>query len=107
MWTANRIMASHWLRDNTPPEDIAMDVEPWDLHFYSDRRTVHTPSDNMERILWVMRTYGVNYITYNDQDSLKPFFSGEIPGFKLVNEKGLRIYQVDYGKIPISDAYRE
>ena len=77
-----------------------MDSEPWDLHFYSDRKTVHTPYDAMEKILWVMRTYGVTHITYNGQKSLQSLYSGEIPGFKLVNEKGLKIYQVQYDKLP-------
>ena len=96
----NRIIAGHWLRDNTSPDAIVMDAEPWDLHFYSDRKTVHIPYDTMERILLVMRAYGVTYITYNGQESLQPLYTGEIPGFELVNEKGLKIYQVWYNRLP-------
>jgi len=40
-----------------------MDTEPWDLHFYSDRQTVHMPYDSIERILLVMRTYSVTHVT--------------------------------------------
>jgi 4-amino-4-deoxy-L-arabinose transferase-like glycosyltransferase len=96
----NRIIAAHWLRDNTPLNAIVMDPEPWDLHFYSDRKTVHLAYDTMERILWVMRTYGVTHITYNGQDSLKPLYSGEMPGFELVNEEGMKIYRVRYELLP-------
>jgi len=96
----NRIIAGHWLRDNSPPDAIVMDSEPWDLHFYSDRKTVHMPYDTMERILLVMQTYGVTHITYNGQQSLQPLYKGEIPGFELVNEKGLKIYQVWSGRLP-------
>ena len=39
----NRIIGARWLRDNTPTDAIVMDSEPWDLHFYSDRKTVHMP----------------------------------------------------------------
>ena len=92
----NRILAGHWLRDNTDANAIIMDSEPWDLHFYADRQTVHTPSDALERILLVMRTYGVTHITHNGQESLRPLYNGEMPGFELVNEKGLKIYQVRY-----------
>ena len=95
----NRIIAARWLRDNTPPDSIAMDSEPWDLHFYSDRKTVHMPYDSMERILLVMRTYGVTHITYHRQARLKPLYTGKLPGFELVNEKGLRIYQVHYDRM--------
>lgn len=96
----NRIIAARWLRDNTPPDTMVMDSEPWDLHFYSDRKTVHMPYDTMENILWVMRTYGVTHITYHKQESLKPLYTGQVPGFELVNEKGLRIYQVQYDILP-------
>jgi hypothetical protein len=96
----NRIIGARWLRDNTPPDAIVMDSEPWDLHFYSDRKTVHMPYDTMENILWVMKTYGVTYITHDGQGSLKPLYAGDIPSFELVNEKGLRIYQVRYDKMP-------
>jgi len=92
----NRIIGAHWLRDNTPPDAIVMDPEPWDLHAYSDRKTVHMPYDTMENILWVIKTYGVTHITHPGQESLEPLYSGDIPGFKLVNEKGLRIYQVQW-----------
>ena len=96
----NRIIASHWLRDNTPSDAIIMDAEPWDLHFYSDRQTVHTVYDTLERILWVMRTYGVTHITHNSQASLRPLYSGEMPGFELVNESGMKIYRVQYDLLP-------
>ena len=96
----NRIIAGRWLRGNTPPDSIIMDSEPWDLHFYSDRKTVHMPYDTMERIIWVMQTYGVTHITYNGQKSLQLLYTGEIPGFELVNERGLKIYQVRYDELP-------
>jgi len=102
----NRIIAGHWLRDNTSPDAIAMDSEPWDLHFYSDRKTVHMPYDALERILLVMQTYGVTHITYHGQGSLQPLYRGDIPGFELVNEKGLKIYQVRYELLPEQYRFR-
>ena len=96
----NRIIGSHWLRDNTPSDAIIMDAEPWDLHFYADRQTVHMVYDTLERILWVMRTYGVTHITHNGQESLRPLYSGEMPGFELVNESGMKIYRVRYDLLP-------
>ncbi len=95
-------MAGRWLRDNTPPDAIVMDNEPWDLHFYSDRKAVHLPHDSMELILWVMRTYGVTYITHTDQ--LESLYDGEFPVLELVNEEGLKIYKVWYDRLP--DQYR-
>ena len=94
----NRIIAGRWLRDNTPPDAIVMDNEPWDLHFYSDRKAVHLPHDSMELILWVMRTYGVTHITHTDQ--LESLYDGEFPVLELVNEEGLKIYKVWYDRLP-------
>jgi len=102
----NRIIAGHWLRYNTSPDSIAMDSEPWDLHFYSDRQTVHMPYDSLERILLVMQTYGVTHITYHGQQSLQPLYNGDIPGFELVNERGLRIYRVRYELLPEQYRFR-
>ena len=102
----NRIIAAHWLRDNTSPDAVIMDSEPWDLHLYSDRKTVHMPYDTMENILWVMKTYGVTHITYYGHwsshglsEGLEPLYTGEIPGFELVNEKGMKIYRIRYDKL--------
>ena len=47
-------------------------------------------TDSIERILLVMRTYGVTHVTYNNQESLKPLYSNQVEGFELINEKGLR-----------------
>ena len=63
-----------------------MDAEPWDIHSYSDRKTVHMPYDSVERILLVMRTYGIAHVTYN----------GQVGGFELINEEGLRVYRIHY-----------
>ena len=58
------------------------------------------PDDTLARILWVMRIYGVTHITHNAPEGLQPLYSGEMPGFELVNEKGMKIYQVQYGLLP-------
>ena len=70
-----------------------MDAEPWDLHFYSDRKTVHIPYDSVERILLVMQTYGVTHITYNGQESLKPLYDNQIEGFEFSQE----VHSLDHG----------
>ncbi|HEX8222167.1 MAG TPA: glycosyltransferase family 39 protein [Chloroflexia bacterium] len=105
-----------WLRDNTTPQDVIMTRDPWELNWYSERRAVMIPNDDLATIEKVARQYGVTYLQLDGIDTrqcpddpaapqssfptgsrpaLGALYCGiERPGFDLVYRQGaLTIYR--------------
>ncbi len=76
--------------------------EPAQLHFYSEEKTIQVPLAELDQIITVMKYYGVTHIIpkVNMRPALRPLVEGKIPGFKLIHDQGLEIYQIDYTLLP-------
>ena len=90
-----------WIQENLPGS-ITMFREPAQLHFYSEEKTIQVRLAELDRIIEVMKFYKVTHIIpkMNMRPALKPLVEGKIPGFKLVYDKGLDIYEIDYDVLP-------
>ena len=90
-----------WIHENIPGS-ITMFREPAQLHFYSEEKTIQVPLAELEQIIKVMKFYKVTHIIpkVNMRPAIKPLVEGEIPGFKLVYDKGLEISEIDYALLP-------
>jgi hypothetical protein len=51
-----------WLRDNSTPAGIIMTRDPWELNWYTRRRAVMIPNDDLPTIERTMRQYGVTML---------------------------------------------
>ena len=93
--------AGKWIKENLP-NSITMFREPAQLHFYSEEKTIQVPLADLNQIITVMKYYGVTHIIpkRNMRPALKPLVEGKIPGFKLIYDQGLEIYQIDYNLLP-------
>ena len=90
-----------WIKENIPGS-ITMFREPAQLHFYSERKTIQVPLAELEQIIKVMKFYKVTHIIpkVSMRPALAPLVEGKIPGFKLVYDKGLEIYEIQYDLLP-------
>ena len=70
--------------------------------FLFGREDIQVPLAELDRIIEVMKFYKVTHIIpkVNMHPALEPLVEGEIPGFKLVHDKGLDIYEIDYAVLP-------
>lgn len=92
-----------WIKENLPGS-IMMFREPGQLHFYSEEKGIQVPLAELGDIIKVMKFYKVTHIIpkVNMRPALKPLVEGEAPGFKLVYDKGLEIYEIQYDLLPES-----
>ena len=72
--------------------------EPAQLHFYSEEKTIQVPLADLNQIITVMKYYGVTHII--PKRNMRPALKLLIPGFKLIYDQGLEIYQIDYNLLP-------
>jgi hypothetical protein len=56
------LRAYGWLADNTPPDAVVMTRVPWQLTYYSDRRSVMIPQGGMEAFNQIVAKYEVTYL---------------------------------------------
>jgi hypothetical protein len=56
------VTGMQWLRDHSTPQDVVMTRDPWELNWYTERRAVMIPNDDMATIEKVARQYGVAYL---------------------------------------------
>ena len=98
---ASWMRTGRWIKDNLPGS-ITMFREPAQLHFYSEEKTIQVPLAELDQIITVMKYYGVTHIIpkVNMRPALRPLVEGKIPGFKLIYDQGLEIYQIDYTLLP-------
>lgn len=56
------LQAYAWLAEHTDPDDVVMTRVPWQVTYYSARRTVMIPQDGVEEAERVAEMYGVRYL---------------------------------------------
>ncbi|HEY0069910.1 MAG TPA: glycosyltransferase family 39 protein, partial [Chloroflexia bacterium] len=56
------VTGMQWLRDHSTPQDVVMTRDPWELNWYTERRAVMIPNDDMATMEKVARQYGVTYL---------------------------------------------
>lgn len=109
-----------WLKAHTEPGDVIMTRDPWELNWYSERKAVMIPNDDLATIERVAQQYGATYLQLggpvdgiNTRDcpstpapgsayptGIRPQFGSmycgvEKPGYKLVYRAGgLTIYRI-------------
>jgi len=93
--------AGKWIKENLPGS-ITMFREPGQLHCYSEEKAIQIPLAELDKIIKVMRYYKVTHIIprVSMRPALKPLVEGQVPGFKLVYDKGLEIYEIQYDLLP-------
>ncbi len=111
-----RMEAGKWLKENVPGS-VAMYREPGGVCFYSEGKVIQIPLDELDRIIMVMKFYKVTHIipyaipgpfdepipSWVLRPATKPLVEGEMPGFKLVYDRGLKIYEIQYDLLPAVD----
>lgn len=113
-------VAMDWLKANSTPDDVVMTRDPWELNWYTERRAVMIPFDDLVTIRKVMLdsgttmlqlggpTDGLDVATCPDTGDGSRFPTGsrpalgklycgfEMPGFSLAYKNGdLTIYRLD------------
>lgn len=106
------VAGMEWLRENSTPSDVIMTRDPWELNWYTGRRAVMIPNDDLATIESMARKYGATMLqlggpvdgidvrrcpgTTGSRPVLGGLYCGEErPGFKLVHrERGLTIYRL-------------
>jgi hypothetical protein len=91
-----------WIKENIPGS-ITMFREPGQLHFYSEQKGVQIPLAELDEIIKVIKFYKVTHIIpqVNIRPALVPLVEGKMPGLKLVYDKGLKIYEIQYDLLPV------
>ena len=90
-----------WIKENLPGS-IIMFREPGQLHFYSEEKGIQVPLAELKDIIKVMKFYKVTHIIpkVNMRPALEPLVEGKVPGFKLIYDGGLDIYEIQYDLLP-------
>lgn len=89
------IEAGRWIRKNLPGS-VTMTRNPWELHFYSEEKAIQIPLAPLEDIVKVAKYYGATHLIPEDRrPTLKPWINGEVPGLKLVYDRGIKIYKIE------------
>jgi len=67
-------------------------------HVFCSVKTIQVPLANLDQIIQVMKFYKVTHIIPKlaMRPALKSLVEGKTPGFKLVYNQGLEIYEIDY-----------
>ncbi len=93
------LRAYAWLAENSAPDDVIMTRVPWQLTYYTQRRSVMIPQDGLEDAQTIIGKYGVRYL-FMDGDArgkratLRQALQSD-PAWKLLyDEGGIQIYQV-------------
>ena len=86
-----------WVKENIP-DAIIMFREPAQLHFYTEGKVVQIPLAELDQIIKVMKFYKVTHIIpkNNMRPALRPLVEGKVPGFKLIYDDELEIYEIEY-----------
>ena len=108
-----RMEAGKWLKENAPGS-VVMYREPGGVSFYSEGKALQIPLDELDRIIMVMKFYKVTHIIpvaipgplkepiprWVLRPATKPLVEGKMPGLKLVYDRGLKIYEIQYDLLP-------
>lgn len=101
-----------WLKQNSNASEVVMTRDPWELNWYTGRRAVMIPNDDLGAIQSIARKYGATILqlggpvdgidvrrcpgVVGSRSALDGLYCGqERPGFKLVyRQRGLTIYRI-------------
>lgn len=94
--------AGKWIKENLPGS-ITMFREPGQLHCYSEEKAIQIPLAELDKIIKVMKFYKVTHIIprVSMRPALKQLVEGDVPGFRLVYDRGLEIYEIQYELLPL------
>src|SRR5205823_6034474 len=56
------VSTMRWLAANSTPQDVVMTRDPWELNWYTRRKAVMIPNDDLETIGQTVRKYGVTML---------------------------------------------
>lgn len=108
------VRGMEWLRQNTDPTDIVMTRDPWELNWYTDRKAVMVPFDDLATIEATARRYNATILQLGgpvdginvrncpspNETGSRPALDGlycglERPGYTLLyRDRGLTIYRL-------------
>ncbi len=93
------LQAYAWLADeqNTDPQDVVMTRVPWQLTYYSGRRSVMIPQDGLEDAQAIAARYGADYLLLDDlarqtRPALHQALAGAGPWKLVYDQGGVQIY---------------
>lgn len=92
------LRAYDWLAANTAPDAVVMTRVPWQLTFYSGRRSVMIPLGGVEEVQRIVEKYGVDYLLMEGdargkRPALRQALLVEGPWKLLYDEGGVQIYR--------------
>lgn len=91
------LLAYTWLAEHTSPADVIMTRVPWQLTYYTHRRSVMIPQGTLEDALEVARRYGVTLLFWEgNARSLRPALREALDSGRwalLYDAGGIRIYR--------------
>ncbi len=102
------IRAYLWLQEHTDPDAVVMTRVPWQVTYYSRRRTVMIPQDGLEDTLRIANLYGVEYLLMDgDARGKRPRLQqalGDDRRFDLLYDIGnVQIYRMRPDEPPVED----
>ncbi len=101
-----------WLKDHSSPQDVVMTRDPWELNWYTERKSVMVPNNDLKTIEQIARRYGVTILQLGgpvdgidvrecpgvtgSRPALGKLYCGEErSGYKLAyRQGGLTVYRV-------------
>jgi hypothetical protein len=104
--------AMEWLKQHSTPQDVVMTRDPWELNWYTGRKAVMVPNDDLATIERVARRYGATMLQLGgpvdginvrrcpgatgSRPALGGLYCGEgRPGYELVyRQGGLTVYRL-------------
>jgi hypothetical protein len=99
---ASELQAYTWLAENSDPQDVVMTRVPWQLTYYTGRRSVMIPQGGLQEIQGIAEKYGASYLFLEDlarntRPALRNLPS-DSPWKLVYGEGGIQIYQLGEGK---------
>jgi len=94
------ISAYRWLEEHTPMDAVVMTRVPWQLTYYSGRRSVMIPEDGMEAFEQIVEKYDVTYLLMDGdargkRPELRQALLVDGPWSLLYDKGGVQIYRLD------------
>lgn len=96
------LRAYAWLAESTPADAVVMTRVPWQLTYYSGRRSVMIPQGGMEDVQQIIDHYGVTYLLMDGdargkRPELRQALLVEGPWTLLYDQGGVQIYRLGQG----------
>lgn len=94
------LQAYRWLAEHSEPDEVIMTRVPWQVTYYTDRRTVMIPQDGLEDTRQIAELYGVDYL-FMDGDArgkraqLNQALQHDSPWALIYDQEGVQIYSLE------------